>query len=170
LRALVTDDDRVQGEPVIEGSPSPVRGSAEKPQEGERVNVSTPGHTVFSVCGEGHVSVEQRSTSTDLRSLLTQQLRPQTQLPLTLERSGLGVDSSDEHEIAIEAAILRITQVQWVVRVLLALTFGGEQLDEGRFALDRLRRVRHALLLLNQWAWDRHAFPVCPSSALDRLL
>ncbi len=84
---------------------------------------------MFTVGGEGHVAGPERPPGTDLGRLLAEQGRPDAELALALQGDGLGVDTPDEHEVAVETFHLVGAEFQRVVRVLEPLPLGGEQLD-----------------------------------------
>ena len=44
----------------------------------------------------------QRPARSDLRGLLAEQLRPEPELALALQRGGLGVDPANQDEVAVE--------------------------------------------------------------------
>ncbi len=86
---------------------------------------------MLAVRREDVVVVAQRPAGADLRGLLAQQRGPQAQLALALQRGGLTVETAGHHHVAVQVAQLVRAQVDVVVRVLDALAFRRQQLDEG---------------------------------------
>ena len=86
---------------------------------------------MLAVAGEGVVLRAHGATAADLGGLLPEERGPQAELTLALQRGGLLVDATDEHEVAIEAAQLVVAQRVddlVVLGVVDALTLGGEEL------------------------------------------
>ncbi len=70
----------------------------------ERVDAAAPRDTVLAIGGEDEVLREQRPAASDLRRLLAEQLRPDAEFAVALQRGGLGVESPGQHHVAIETA------------------------------------------------------------------
>ncbi len=118
-------------------------GAAEQPEQRERVDAAAVRHAVLAVGGEGHVVCPQRATGADLRRFLSAQRGPETELALPLQGDGLGVDAPDEHEIAIQIGDLVVGDGKGIIRMLDALTLGGEQLNEIRLRMYRRNMLAH---------------------------
>ena len=84
---------------------------------------------MLAVGREGEVLLAHGPAAADLRRLLTEQGGPDAQLALALQGGGLDVDAPDEHEVAVQPAVLVVGEVDVVVGVGDALSLGGEQLD-----------------------------------------
>ena len=98
--------------------------------EGERVDVAAPGHAVLAIGREDVVLRAQRAAGADLGGLLAEQLGPDAELAVALERGGLDVDAAGEDHVAVEPAQLLGREVVVELGVVDALTLGGQQLDE----------------------------------------
>ena len=85
---------------------------------------------MLAVGREDVVLRAQRATGADLRGLLAEQLGPDAELAVPLERGGLGVDAPGQHHVAVEAADLLGAEVQVELGVVDSLPLGSEQLDE----------------------------------------
>ena len=90
---------------------------------------------MLAVGREDEVLRTKRAAGADLGGLLAEQLGPDAELAVTLERGGLGVDAAGEHHVAVEATdrlslVDALAGVEGELRVLHALTLGGEQLDQ----------------------------------------
>src|SRR5262249_38757564 len=102
----------------------------------ERVDALAPGDAVLAVGGEDVVLRLEGAAGADLRGLLAEQLGPDAELAVTLERRRLDVDATGEDHVAEEPADglreLRVVQVvaEGEVGMLDALTLGGQQLHE----------------------------------------
>ena len=90
---------------------------------------------MLAVGREDVVLRPEGAAGADLRGLLAEELGPDAELAVALERRGLGVDAAGQDHVAVEAADgLRLVGaalgLEAELRVLDALTFGGEQLDQ----------------------------------------
>ena len=90
---------------------------------------------MLAVGREDVVLRPQGTTGADLRRLLAEQLGPDAELAVALQRGGLGVDATGQDHVAVEAANrLRLVgpdrRLEAEVRMFDALTFGGQQLDQ----------------------------------------
>ena len=85
---------------------------------------------MLAVGREDVVLRAQRAAGADLGGLLAEQLGPDAELAVALERGGLGVDAAGEDHVAVEAAQLLGGEVVVELGVVDALTLGGQQLDE----------------------------------------
>ena len=130
VQALVADDDRVEREVVLVRVPAAVADAAEEPEQLQRLDAARPRDAVLAVGREGEVVGAQRASGSDLRRLLAEQLGPQAELALALERGGLGVDPAHQHEVAVERAQLVGRQVDVVLGMVDPLALRGEELDE----------------------------------------
>ena len=106
VQGLRADHDRVEAEAVLGGVPVAVVDASEETEQLQRVQATTPGDAVLAVGREHEVLGAQRATGTDLGGLLAEQLGPDAELAVPLQRRGLGVDAADEHHVAVEAADL----------------------------------------------------------------
>jgi hypothetical protein len=103
-------------------------------------------HAVLAVRREGHVLRGERAAGTDLRGLLAEERGVERELPLALERRGLGVEAADEHHVAVEPAEVvgaEARDPRPVRRVLLgrhATPVRRHELQRG--VVGRLRRLR----------------------------
>ena len=97
---------------------------------------------MLAVGREDVVLRAQRAAGADLGGLLAEQLGPDAELAVALERGGLGVDPPGEHHVAVEAAQLLGGEVVVELGVVDALTLGGQQLHElgAAVLLARVRR------------------------------
>ena len=118
VEGLSADHDRVQVEVVLGRVPAAVADPAEQLEQLHRVEPTAPGHAVLTVGGEGHVTGPERPRGTDLGRLLAEQGCPDAEFALALQRDRLGVDTPDEHEVAVERLHLVGGEFQWVVGVL----------------------------------------------------
>ena len=66
----------------------------------------------------------------DLGRLLAEQAGPEAQLALALQRGRLGVEPADQDQVAVEAAVLLVGEVEVIVRVLHPLPLRGQQLHQ----------------------------------------
>jgi hypothetical protein len=189
VQRLGADDDRVEVEVLLVRVPAAVVDAAEQAEQVERVHPATPGDAVLAVGGEGIVLLAQRPAGADLGGLLAEQAGPDPELALALQGGGLGVDATDEDEVAVQAAQVLVGQVLDVLGVVGgrlvgdALTLGGEQLDHVRAAVaDRRRRggdVAHGRSFVSSRSTrpgspeglrhlDARAAGVCPHSPMSR--
>ena len=99
-------------------------------EQPERLDAETPGDAVLAVGGEHVVLPQHGPPGTDLGRLLTQAGRPDSQLTLSLQRDGLGIDPSGDDHVAIEAADLLVVAGVRVVRPGDAFALRSQQLDE----------------------------------------
>ena len=67
---------------------------------------------------EGHVLGAQRPAGAHLRGFLAEQAGPDAQLALPLQRGGLGVELADDHQVAVEPAVLLVGEVDPVLRTV----------------------------------------------------
>ena len=104
VQGLRADDDRVEAEVVLVGVPAALVDAAEQAEQLERVDAAAPGDAVLAVGREDVVLGAQRAAGADLRGLLAEQLGPDAELAVALERGGLGVDPAGQHHVAVEAA------------------------------------------------------------------
>ncbi len=167
VQHLGADDDRVEPEVVVVRVPAALVDAAEEAEQVERVDAAAVGDAVLAVGREDVVLRAQGAAGADLGGLLAEQLGPDAELAVALERSGLGVDPPGEDHVAVEAAQLLGGEVVVELGVVDTLTLGGQQLDElGAAVLLRRcpktstrsgpnRRVAHALLRSVRWSRDR---------------
>src|SRR6476661_1990748 len=136
VEGLRADDDRVEAEVVLVRVPAALVDPAEEAEEAQRVDALAVGDAVLAVGREDVVLRAQRPAGADLRGFLAEQLGPDAELAVPLERGGLGVDAAGEDHVAVETADHRSLVVRGQVGteaelgVLDALALGGEQLDE----------------------------------------
>src|SRR6478736_2090649 len=134
VEGLGADDDRVEAEVVLVGVPAALVDPAEQAEQVERVDALAVGDAVLAVGREDVVLGTQRAAGADLRGLLAEQLRPDAELAVALQRGRLGVDAAGQDHVAVEAAdclvLGHVARVEAEVGVLDALALGGEQLDE----------------------------------------
>jgi hypothetical protein len=138
VQGLRADDDRVEVEVLLVRVPATVVDPAEHAEQVHRVHAAAPGDAVLAVGREGVVLGTQGTAGADLGGLLAEQAGPQAQLALALERGGLGVEATDEDEVAVEPAQLLVAQGVddgIVLRVRDPLALGVEQLDHLRAAV-----------------------------------
>jgi hypothetical protein len=123
-------------EVVVVGVPPALVDTTEEAQELQRVDAPAPRDAVLAVGREDVVLRLQRAARADLSGLLTEELGPDAELTVALERRGLDVDPTGERHVAEQAADrLRELGVGEVVAegevgVLDPLALGREQLDE----------------------------------------
>ena len=136
VQRLRADDDRVEVEVVLRGVPGALVDAAVETEQLERVDAAAPGDAVLAVGREDVVLRAQRAAGADLRGLLAEQLGPDAELTVALQRGGLGVDAAGQHHVAEEAAdhlgllLGRQADAEGEVGVLDALALGRQQLDE----------------------------------------
>ena len=136
VQCLGADDDRVEVEVVLGGVPRALVDAAVETEQLERVDALAPGDAVLAVGREDVVLRAQRAAGADLGGLLAEQLGPDAELAVALQRGGLGVDAAGEHHVAVEAAdhlgllLGRHAVAEGEVGVLDALALGRQQLDE----------------------------------------
>src|SRR3954466_4368429 len=106
VQGLGADDDRVEAEVVLLGVPVTVVDAAEQAEQLERGQAAAPGDAVLAVGGEDEVLRSQRAAGADLGGLLAEQLGPDAELTVALQRGRLGVDPADHDHVAVEAAQL----------------------------------------------------------------
>ena len=104
VQGLRADHDRVEAEVVLVRVPAALVDAAEQAEQRERVDAAAPGDAVLAVGREDEVLRRERAAGADLRGLLAEQLGPDAELAVALERGGLGVDAAGEHHVAVEAA------------------------------------------------------------------
>ena len=104
--------------------------AAEQPEQVERVDAAAVGDAVLAVGREDVVLGTQRPAGADLRGLLAEELGPDAELAVPLQRGGLGVDPPGEDHVAVEAAQLLRTEVEVELGVVDALALGRQQLDQ----------------------------------------
>ena len=91
---------------------------------------------MLAVGREDVVLRAQRAAGADLRGLLAEQLGPDAELAVPLERGGLGVDAAGEDHVAVEAAdglgllVGAHAVAEGELGVLDALALRGQELDE----------------------------------------
>ena len=112
------------------GSQRALVDAAEQAEQPQRVDAPAVGDAVLAVGREDVVLRAQRAAGADLRGLLAEQLGPDAELAVALERGGLDVDAPGEHHVAVEAAQLLGREVVVELGVVDALTLGRQQLDE----------------------------------------
>ena len=112
------------------GSQRALVDAAEEAEQVERVDALAPGDAVLAVGREDEVLRAQRAAGADLRGLLAEQLGPDAELAVPLERGGLDVDPAGQHHVAVEAAELLGGEVEVELGVVDPLTLGREELDE----------------------------------------
>jgi hypothetical protein len=132
VQGLGADHDRVEAEVVRSRVPAALVDAAEEPEQPQRVEVAAPRDAVLAVGGEDEVLRRERAAGADLCGLLTEQLRPDAELAVTLQRGGLDVDAAGEHHVAVEALDRLVVEVEAEVGMLDALAFGRQQLHELR--------------------------------------
>src|SRR3954447_3132465 len=120
--------------------PSALVHAAEQPEQRDRVDALAVRDTVLAVGREGEVTVGKSPAGADLRGLLTEQARPQTELSLPLQGHCLGVDPTHHDEVAVETAVLLVGEIEPVVRVVDAFALRGQELNQLR-AFGRLHRL-----------------------------
>ena len=130
VQRLGADHDRVEAEVVVVGVPGAVVDAAEQPEQVERVDAAAVGDAVLAVGREDVVLRAQRAAGADLGGLLAEQLGPDAELAVALERGGLGVDAAGQHHVAVEAAQVLGGEVVVELRVVDALALGRQELDE----------------------------------------
>ena len=136
VQRLRADDDRVEVEVVLGGVPRALVDAAVEPEQLERVDALAPGDAVLAVGREDVVLRAQRAAGADLGGLLAEQLGPDAELAVALQRGGLGVDAAGQHHVAVEAAdhlgllLGGHAVAEGEVGVLDALALGRQQLDE----------------------------------------
>ena len=104
--------------------------AAEQAEQVERVDALAVRDAVLAVRREDVVLRAQGAAGADLRGLLAQQLGPDAELAVALQRGGLGVDPPGEHHVAVEAAQLVGGEVEVEVRVVDPFALRREELDE----------------------------------------
>ncbi len=130
VQDLGADDDRVEPEVVVLRVPRALVDAAEEAEQVERVDAAAVGDAVLAVGREDVVLRAQRAARADLGGLLAEQLGPDAELAVALERGGLGVDPPREDHVAVEAAQLLGGEVVVELVVVDALTLRRQQLDE----------------------------------------
>ena len=130
VQGLRADHDRVEREVAVVGVPAALVDAAEQAEQAQRVDVAAPGDAVLAVGREDEVLLAERAAGADLRGLLAEQLGPDAELAVPLERGGLGVDATGEHHVAVEALDRLVVEVAGEVGVLDPLALGGQQLDQ----------------------------------------
>ena len=130
VERLGADDDRVETEVVLVGVPAALVDAAEQAEQPQRVDALAVGDAVLAVGREGVVLGTHGAAGADLRGLLAEQLGPDAELAVALERGGLDVDASGQHHVAVETAQLLGGEVVVELGVVDALTLGRQQLDE----------------------------------------
>ena len=93
---------------------------------------------MLAVGREDEVLRAQRAAGADLRGLLAEQLGPDAELAVPLQRGGLGVDAPGQHHVAVEALDRLVVEVEGEVRVLDPLALGRQQLDQVGAAVGRV--------------------------------
>ena len=156
VQRLGADHDRVEPEVVVVGVPGAVVDPAEQAEQVQRVDPAAVGDAVLAVGREDVVLRTQGAAGADLRGLLAQQLRPDAELAVALERGGLGVDAAGQHHVAVEAAQVLGGEVVVELRVVDALALGGQELDEVGTAVllrgpEDLHQVGAETELLGRW-------------------
>ena len=140
VQGLRPDHDRVHVELELVRVPAALVDAAEQAQRHDRVDAAAVEHAVLAVGGEGHVLRTQGPPRTDLGRLLAEQARPDAQLALPLQGRRLGVQLPDQNQVAVEAAVLLVGEVDAVLGAVRTghavdpLTRGGEQLYQFRVA------------------------------------
>ena len=130
VQRLRADDDRVEPEVAVVGVPAALVDAPEQAEQPQRVDVAAPGDAVLAVGREDEVLRAQRAAGADLRGLLAEQLGPDAELAVPLQRGRLGVDAAGQHHVAVEARDRLVVEVEGEVRVLDPLALGRQQLDE----------------------------------------
>ena len=100
------------------------------------------GQAVLAVAGEDVVGRAEGGAHADLDGLLAQQWRPQAELPLALERGGLGVEAPDPGHVTQQADRLGGLELWGEVRVDDAASGLVDQLHHRRGR--RVRRIEPA--------------------------
>ena len=103
---------------------------AEEAEQVERVDAAAVGDAVLAVGREDVVLGAQRAPGADLGGLLAEELGPDAELAVALERGGLGVDPPGEHHVAVEAAQLLGAEVEVELGVVHPFALGSQQLDQ----------------------------------------
>jgi hypothetical protein len=142
VQGLRADHDRVEAEVAVVRVPAALVDAAEQAEQPERVDVAAPGDAVLAVGREDEVLRGQRTAGADLRGLLPEQLGPDPELAVPLERGGLGVDATGEHHVAVEALDRLVVEVEGEVGVLHTLALGRQQLHQLRAAVG-VRRAEY---------------------------
>jgi hypothetical protein len=134
VQRLGADDDRVVAEVVLGRVPGALVDAAEQAEDPQRVEPAAEGHPVLAIGREDEVLGSQRPAAADLGGLLAEQLRPDAELAVALERGRLGVDPAGQHHVPVEApdhrSLVGVADVEDVLRVLDPFTLGREELDE----------------------------------------
>ena len=130
VQGLGADDDRVEAEVVLGRVPVAVVDAAEQAEQLERVEAAAPGDAVLAVGREDEVLRAQRAAGADLGGLLAEQLGPDAELAVALQRGGLGVDAADQDHVAVEAAQLVRGEVPVELGVVDPLALRRQQLDQ----------------------------------------
>jgi hypothetical protein len=91
---------------------------------------------VLAVAGEGEVLGTEGAAGADLRGFLPEGRRPQADLTVPLEGEGLGVDTTRQHEVAVQAADGLVVAVEAELGVLDAFAGRCQQLDEWTVVAD----------------------------------
>jgi len=133
VQRLRTDNDRVKVKLVLLGIPAAVADPSVQLEQRNRVDAAAPGNPVLTIGGKRHVSGAERAAGSDLGGLLAKQRGPDAQLALALQGDRLGIDSPDQHQIAVHAADGIRVEVKGVVGMLDPLTLGCEELDQLRW-------------------------------------
>jgi len=148
VQGLRADDDRVELEALVVRVPAALVDPAEQPEQRHRVDALAVGDAVLAIGRESEVAIGERLARANLRGFLAEQAGPQAELALALQRGRFGVDPPDQHEVAVEAAVFVLGQIDRVVGVLDPFALRGQELDELRTLrrLDRLNsHVCHSL-------------------------
>ena len=130
MEGLGADDDRVEPEAVLVGVPVTVVDAAEQAEQAQRVEAAAVGDAVLAVGGEDVVLLAERTAGADLGRLLAEQLGPDAELAVPLQRGRLGVDPAHQHHVAVEAADLVGAEVEVELGVVHPLALRRQQLDQ----------------------------------------
>ena len=115
---------------MVRGVPVAVVDPPEEAQQLERVEPAAPGDAVLAVGRKDEVLGSQSPAGADLGRLLTQQLRPDAELTVSLQRGGLGVEAPDQDHVAEEPAQLLLAEVEVERVVVHPLALRRQQLHE----------------------------------------
>jgi hypothetical protein len=130
VQGLGADDDRVEPEVVLLGVPVAVVDAPEQAEQLERVEATAPRNAVLAVGREDEVLRTERPPGADLRGLLTEQLGPDAELAVALERGRLRVDPAHHDHVSVEAAQLVRGELHVELRVVDPLALRRQQLDQ----------------------------------------
>ena len=110
MKGLCAENHRVEVEVVLLGGPAGVSHGAELGDQLLRSDAPVERHRVFAVGGEDHVTALQRGDRAHLGTLLTKRRNPESQLSLTLQGRGFGVEPTLQGHVPIEAAEVLVAE------------------------------------------------------------